>query len=175
MFGALNTLGDQGLSGSLDEIRINNKALTETAIASLANNDYVTGSAYQTSVAGNVHYRNGQIVVSSNLPKYHNALGAGGNRPGDWDVYYKGTHTIYENEVLVEVPAGHCNVTMNPTALIKADSDRLKRDFTGSLKPYITTIGLYNEEAQLLAIGKLAQPIQKRDDVDMNFIVRWDY
>ena len=26
-----------------------------------------------------------------------------------------------------------------------------------------------------IAVGKLAQPIQKRDDVDMNFVVRWDY
>ena len=43
------------------------------------------------------------------------------------------------------------------------------------MKPYITTIGLYNDKSQLLAIGKLSQPIQKRDDIDMNFIVRWDY
>ena len=46
---------------------------------------------------------------------------------------------------------------------------------SGTLKPYITTVGLYDEQARLLAVGKLAQPIQKLDDVDMNFVVRWDY
>jgi len=46
---------------------------------------------------------------------------------------------------------------------------------SGTALPYITTIGLYNDDAQLLAIGKPSQAIQKRDDVDMNFIVRWDY
>ena len=46
---------------------------------------------------------------------------------------------------------------------------------SSSAHPYVTTIGLYNKDYQLLAVGKLAQPIQKRDDVDMNFIVRWDY
>ena len=46
---------------------------------------------------------------------------------------------------------------------------------SGTAKPYITTIGLYNKNAQLLAIGKMAQPIQKRDDIDMHFLVRWDY
>ena len=47
---------------------------------------------------------------------------------------------------------------------------------TGSnFKPYITTIGLYDEHSRMLAVGKMAQPIQKTDDVDMNFIVRWDY
>ena len=40
--------------------------------------------------------------------------------------------------------------------------------------PYITTIGLYNESGQLLAMGKLAQPIKKRNDVDMNFLIRLD-
>ena len=40
--------------------------------------------------------------------------------------------------------------------------------------PYITTIGLYDNAGQLLAIGKLAQPIQTRSDVDMNFLIRLD-
>ena len=43
------------------------------------------------------------------------------------------------------------------------------------MKPYITSIGLYNDKSQLLAVGKLSQAIQKRDDIDMNFVVRWDY
>ena len=110
------------------------------------------------------------------MPRYHKILGTGGNASTiPWQLNYKGTHTIYENEVLVEVPAGHFNVSMNPSALQRANTDRLKKDFTGSLTPYVTTIGLYNQDAQLLAIGKLAQPITKRSDVDTNFIVRWDY
>jgi len=40
--------------------------------------------------------------------------------------------------------------------------------------PYITTIGLYNDAGQLLAIGKLANSIRKRNDVDMNFLIRLD-
>ena len=137
---------------------------------------YKSASAYQTSVAGNVFYKTGQSVISSPIPKYFKALGQGGNVSSSrWTVTYQGTHTIWENEVLVEVPAGTFNVTMNPTALAKANTDRLKHAFTGSLTPYVTTIGLYNDKAQLLAVGKLAQPITKRSDVDMNFIVRWDY
>jgi hypothetical protein len=33
---------------------------------------------------------------------------------------------------------------------------------------------LYDDFGRLLAIGKLAQPIKKRNDVDMNFLVRID-
>ena len=34
---------------------------------------------------------------------------------------------------------------------------------------------MHNDNAELMAVAKLAQPIQKRDDIDMNFVVRWDY
>jgi hypothetical protein len=40
--------------------------------------------------------------------------------------------------------------------------------------PYMTTIGLYNDDRELLAVAKLANPLEKRDDVDMNVIVRFD-
>jgi len=40
--------------------------------------------------------------------------------------------------------------------------------------PYITTIGLYNKDKELVAVAKLANPLEKRDDVDMNVIVRFD-
>jgi hypothetical protein len=56
------------------------------------------------------------------------------------------------------------------------DDDVTYRNFvSGSdFAPYITTIGLYDDAGQLLAIGKLAQPIRKRNDVDMNFVIRVD-
>ena len=40
--------------------------------------------------------------------------------------------------------------------------------------PYITTIGLYNEAYELLAIAKLAQPIRCSDETDTTFVVRYD-
>jgi hypothetical protein len=46
---------------------------------------------------------------------------------------------------------------------------------TSSLfKPYVTTIGLYNEDNELLVVGKLGQPIRMSDETDSHFIVRWD-
>ena len=46
---------------------------------------------------------------------------------------------------------------------------------TGSdFVPYITTIGLYNDVGQLLAIGKLGQPVKNRNDIDMNFLISID-
>jgi hypothetical protein len=42
-------------------------------------------------------------------------------------------------------------------------------------KVYLNYQGAMEDDAgQLLAIGKLAQPIRKRPDVDMNFLIRID-
>ena len=48
-------------------------------------------------------------------------------------------------------------------------------DSTGSfLLPFITTIGLYDDGCQLVAVAKLPQPIKSESDMPVNFIVRFD-
>lgn len=178
------------LEAPIAEIRMYDYAVSDTAIESLANIGD-NPSCLQTNVVGNVFYRNGQIVVSSPLPKYNSGSGFFGNT---WQIDYKGQHTIYENEVMVRVPAGELNVSMNPSSTYRpatgidnscntdgsAENNgpgeyRKAMFVSGSAFPYITTIGLYNDAAEMVAVGKLATPVQKRDDVDMNFVVRWDH
>lgn len=189
VFGSPNgTEFADGQTGYLAEVRMYDYAVSSTGITSLANNHYLSASCYQTNVAGNVLYKNGQAVVSSPLPKYNSGSGVFGNT---WDVTYRGTHTLYENEVLVRVPKDQFNVSMNPTATYRPVTvgqpcatnevglppGELRKSLfvSGTLKPYITTIGLYDDQARMLATAKLSTPVQKLDDVDMNFIVRWDY
>jgi hypothetical protein len=48
-------------------------------------------------------------------------------------------------------------------------------DRTGSyLAPYITTIGLYDNELNMVAVAKLPQPIKSLPDYPVNFIIRFD-
>jgi len=56
------------------------------------------------------------------------------------------------------------------------DTDgNLKNELTGSeFTPYITSIGLYNDANELLAVAKLSRPIKKSIDLDMTFIVKLD-
>ena len=177
-----------GKNQSFAEIRMYDYAVNNEGILSLGNNHYMSASCYQTNVAGNVFYKNGQAVATSVLPKHNSGSGIFGNT---WDVKYRGTHTIYENECLVRVPKDQFNVTMNPTSTFRPVTDgdvcdvgqttlppgELRKNLfvSGTLKPYITSIGLYNDKAEMVATAKMAQPIQKNPDIDMNFIVRWDY
>lgn len=51
----------------------------------------------------------------------------------------------------------------------------LQDNVTGSdFRPYVTTIGLYNETNDLLVVGKLATPYPIPSNTDITFIMRWD-
>jgi hypothetical protein len=159
-----NTLN---LTGDLDEIRIFNKSLTESEISALSGRTE-NGTFLQTNHVGNVFGKHGTIVISSPHYKYENLTTT------SYTASYRSTLTIQEHSTLVNVAAGDFNLSLNPS-LEQETGEEFKLFTTGSdFTPYITTIGLYNDQGQLLVIGKLAQPIRKRNDVDMNFLIRFD-
>ena len=48
-------------------------------------------------------------------------------------------------------------------------------DPTGSyLAPFISTIGIYDQDGDMIAVAKLPQPIKNLPDYDINFLVRLD-
>jgi hypothetical protein len=157
----------KNLQGSIDEIRIYNKALTATEVGYLADRTE-GGTMLQTNKVGNVFAKQGMVVISSPDYRYNNILNAA------YTSSYRSTLTMYELSVLTRIDAGDFNLSLNPS--LTMDDDVTYQSFASSsaFAPYITTIGLYDDFGQLLAIAKLAQPIKKRDDVDMNFFIRLD-
>jgi len=87
---------------------------------------------------------------------------------------FKNKYTVYENEIICTVGENEFNMTQNPT--ITTDDSGSLRDFaTGSIfKPYVTTVGLYNDNNELLLVGKFAQPLPMSDVTDTTFVIRYD-
>jgi hypothetical protein len=155
------------LQGSIDEIRIFNKALNSTQISYLSDTTE-GGTMLQTNVVGNLFSKQGMVVVSSPDYRYDTVLTT------PFTASYRSTMTLYELGVIARLDAGDFNQSQNHT-LLKDDNSTYYSFVSGSsFAPYITTIGLYNDAGQLLAIAKLAQPIKKRNDVDLNFFIRLD-
>ena len=42
------------------------------------------------------------------------------------------------------------------------------------IRPYVTTIGLYNDQYELLAVAKLSTPIQRTFESPQIFIIKFD-
>lgn len=170
-------------SGSLDEIRVYKKGLSSEEITYLSDNSFQNGYAYQTSRVGNIFYKSGTVVVSDPRPKYANAmLGQFGNFDYGGTDYgftgsFRGTTTFYEHEIICKIRRSEFNFTLNPSVRKDKDpyADSVEDYVTSSFfNPYVTSIGLYNENRDLVAVAKLASPLEKRDDVDMNIIIRFD-
>ena len=154
-------------TGKLDEVRLYNKALTSTQIDYLRDL-HETGSMLQTTQCGNIYNKHGIAVITSPNYIYDNILQT------QYTASFKSTITKYELSTIVRIPADEFNLTTNRT-LLQDDLSTFKTFATSSnFDPYFTTIGLYNESAQLVAIGKLAYPVKKRGDVDMNVMIRLD-
>lgn len=153
------------LSGSLSQINIFNTLLTDTQIK----NHYSSsnGSPY----VGNIFYSHGLATITH--PKLNLAM-SGSNIER---IKYQGNHLIYENEYQCTVEEHEFNDTLNISARKrKKQGDSTLAPFTTSsfFKPYVTTIGLYDEHQNLLVVGKLGQPIRMSDETDTTFIMRWD-
>ena len=170
-------------TGNLDEIRIYRKALTSTEISNLYDNSFEKGYAYQTSRIGNVFYGHGIICVSDPRPKYKNTfLGKTGNydynnNENGFSLKYRSTVTYWEHEVICKIRKNEFNFTQNPSLYTNPEMGSMITDTYATnpnFNPYVTTIGLYSEKRELVAVAKFANPVEKRDDVDMNFIVRFD-
>ena len=87
---------------------------------------------------------------------------------------FKNEHIIYEQEVRCKVGENDFNFTNNPT-ITTDNSGSIAPFATGSdFSPYVTTVGLYNENSELLAVAKLSQAVSLSSVTDTTFVIRYD-
>jgi hypothetical protein len=67
------------------------------------------------------------------------------------------------------------NYSNNPTAIANASLGSISSNLTGNPTSFITTIGLYNTNNDLLAVAKTAPPVKKDFDTEKVFAVRLQY
>jgi hypothetical protein len=95
---------------------------------------------------------------------------------GSFTVSFKNEHIIHENEVRCLVKESDFNLSYNPTLVSGSyTSGSLKNFATGSdFYTYATSLGLYNDDNELVAIAKFGKPMLMSPDTDMTFVVKYD-
>ena len=85
-------------------------------------------------------------------------------------------NTIELNSTVYFCRAKHneFNYSANPTYL-NGSQIRVKDVGTDTPVSYITSIGLYSADNQLLAVGKFSEPIRKDSSIELTFRARLDY
>jgi hypothetical protein len=159
-------------TGSLSQIMIFANALTSSITVS-----NLSSSLDNSPNVGNVIYEHGMIIVTK-PGSYQNFL-----LSGSADLYtvsFSSSIQTTEQRYKCRIEPDEFDFTYNPSTF---DTDgNIKNTFTsslsplstGSFSPYITTIGLHNENGDLIAVGKLGQPVRKSTKTPLNFIVKYD-
>ena len=95
---------------------------------------------------------------------------------GSFTLSFQNEHIIQENEIRCIVKESEYNLSYNPTLITGSYTGGVLRGFatSASFHPYVTSIGLYNDENELLMVAKLGKPIMVSPDTDMTFIVKYD-
>ena len=125
-----------------------------------------------TDKVGDIIYQQGMAIIS-NLPESRKNVLVGGT---SITCSFESTMTIYESQYKCTFLANEFNYTQNPSAISSSSNSGTVYDFlTGSyFQPYITTVGLYNNANELVAVGKLAQPLQISNTTDTTILVNLD-
>jgi hypothetical protein len=131
-----------------------------------------SGSGY---FVGNMFYSFGLAVITDQLYQKYFPISAS----NPLSISFQNEYPVYENYIYCKTKAGEFNLTYNPT-LTPGTGSQIYDFATGSLAsgsyftPYATSIGLYNDNNELLMIAKLGQPIPISATTDMTFIIRYD-
>jgi len=117
----------------------------------------------------------GNIIYSAGLVILTNEEGRGYLSIVDFsNLSWKSSYTIYETQYKCTVGASHLNNSLNPS-LLKSGSTEYEDFTTGSFfSPLVSTVGLYNDDKELLAVGKLSQPLPLPKEVDTTILVNID-
>lgn len=140
-------------------------------------NILISGSVlFPNSIVGNIIYQHGIITLTNQ------------DKVDPFGIYdfstrfatnitcsFSSSYEIFETQYKATVNEFEYNFSQNPS-IISGSTDGSVYDFTtGSFfQPYATTIGLYNEAQELLAVGKLSQPYPLSRTTDTTFYINID-
>lgn len=123
---------------------------------------------YKNVVVGNIIYPHGLIIITNPVvARYYASY-------FDGTVRWKSSHPIYTYNYNCSIKESEFNFTQHPSAT-KSTSGSIADNVTGSyFQPYFTTVGLYNESSELVAVAKMAQPVPVSDNTEMTIKVKLD-
>ena len=95
---------------------------------------------------------------------------------GNYRLNYQGARTLTTYDWTCELLPNEMNLTENITIFKPSEKGKLKDNLTSSLFPtFITEVGLYDDNQDLMGYARLSKPIPKSTSIPMRFFVRMDY
>ena len=188
--GSIAVIDNQGITISGTTISTNTSVYTFQNTAKVGPIEllYVSSSALIKSVdanenVGNIIYPHGMAIFTNQDLPISSIVNL-----GNVICSFSSSYTIYETQYKCTIREDEFNYTLNPSAQASGSvisysgsyyyqpgNGQLSDNLTGSyFSPYVTTVGLYNEAQDLIAVGKLAQPLPTSNTTDLTILVNLD-
>ena len=135
----------------------------------------VSALSSSDNYVGNIFYDVGIFAITE-TSSYDGTNNYSDVTSGTYTVTYKGARDISTHEWSCDAVPNEMNLTENITIFKPGGAGDLKDNLTSSLFPtYITEVGLYDDERNLMGLARLSKPIPKSTIIPMRFYVRMDY
>lgn len=139
-----------------------------TTLVDDKNGNLILSASNPPRVVGNVIYSHGLIVITNPAVGSYYANYFSGS------LTWQSSQPIYTYNYHCPVREDEYNFSLNPSA-IKSTSGSIADNISGSYaNPYFTTVGLYNDANELIAVGKMAQPVPVSDNNETTVVVKLD-
>jgi len=163
-----------------------NKAVTVNQGLSAYHINSGTGGASGTFVGGSAD--GGLLNSTASVPQVNSALqdletmiksseissSADAIRNRIYNLQFNNTIELNSTVYFCRAKHNEFNYSSNPTYL-NGSQIRVKNETTDIPISYITSIGLYSGDNELLAVGKFSEPVRKDNNIELTFRARLDY
>ena len=124
-----------------------------------------------STIIGNIFYPHGLITITSASSDVITNFITSSNITCSFSSSYK----IFETQYKCTIRENEFNLSLNPST-ISGSTEGTPYAFVNEsyFSPYVTTVGLYDEAQNLLAIGKLAQPLPSSPTTDTTILINLD-
>ena len=143
----------------------------------------VSASVFASSVSGgilNTTIKSTDLVLNSGMHGFKAITGSTMSTFGQkirnriYNVQFNNTVELNSTVYFCRVNHNDFNYSSNPTYLSQSKM-RVKTNSTDLPVSYITAVGLYSDNNELLATSKLSEPLKKTPDTEFTIRVRLDY
>lgn len=134
----------------------------------------LTSSIFQSQLSSSAYMNSSNedmeaVLTGSNIEAAGDAL-----RHRIYNLQFNNTVELNSSVYFCRINHNEFNYSTNPTYL-SGSKIRVKTQSSDLPVSYITTVGLYNDNNELLATAKLSEPLKKSSDTEFTIRVRLDY
>ncbi len=147
-------------------------------------------------ICGNIMYNQGIAVITTNGPLTASNYGDLNGGYGENQTVYSGdtvldfvknfiespditcsfssSYDIIETQYKCTVRSNEFNYSLNPSLLDSSPSNYNNYVTSPDFSPFATAVGLYNDDRELVAVGKLSQPLNTSQTTDTTIFINID-